>query len=336
MILMPTLLTIILTVVINEDNIKANTIKNLRIEFITSRDKLKLINIDALEEILESIELKYYYNFSIENYNKKNDIVVKENLEENQIEVYYDEYLKLEGTIISDIINDSLKTNRVISYADESIELVKTMKSTDNTSVNYYGIAMITLTVLFASVTGAYNMIKERTEKTLDKILILSISKKDIILGKLLGLSIISLIQILIVILISNKILHVNFGENLKVIILILYLESCLSIAFGLFVGICINDSKSCWLVLLSIIMTDGLIGGSIIPLYSMNKYVVNYISVLSPITYVNSCVFNVIYLNDMKLVSPLIIIFLVCISLLSVLSIIYLGGKNEDINSCI
>ena len=338
MIFMPTILIIILSSVLKGEININKEIKDINVKFIGGKSEFKDINIDKIEESLGFIGVTVSYDILTNKYNKNKDIIISKN-NYKEIDIYYDKEIEIEGSIVSNIIK-SYTSSQIYKENNkknlEYIEVNNIYNFKKKFLVNNYGISMIALTMLFSSVTGSYSIIKERSDGTLKKILTLPISIQEFVLGKFLGALIISTFQILLVIAISDNFLKINFGQNQSIIILILLIESSLAIAFGTFIGCFIKDNKSCWIILLSLIMIFGLIGGAFIPFNNMDVNVVKYISILSPITYINNSIFNIIYVQDMLLAKEVIGIFVLITILFLILSIKLLGGKNENISSSI
>ncbi|SCK03012.1 Inner membrane transport permease ybhR [uncultured Clostridium sp.] len=338
MIFMPTILILILSSVLDNDTRVKKEITNISINFINGKDEFAFLDIDMIEDELRSQGFIVNYKLE-EEINEKDKNIFIEKDKGSEINIYYDSSMRLESLIVENIImsfSNNLnhieieKSNSVYTKFNNNYSFKRSF------AINTYAISMITLTILFASVTGAYSLIKERNNGTLKKLLTLSISTKDIIIGKFLGALIISIIQIFIVIIISNSLFEISFGGNKLIIVLVLAAESSLAISFGAIVGSFINDNKSCWIILLTIIMTLGLLGGSFIPLNKMNSNILIYLSSLSPITYINNSIFNSIFLNDNLLAQKVIVIFLSLTIIFLMVTIALLGGENENINSCI
>lgn len=335
MIFMPTILIMVLSTVLDNGVEVKKEINNLTVKFINDRKEFINLNIDKLEKNLERQGFNINYKSSFKNYNKEKDIFIEKN-KNNEINLYCDKSIKLEGLVVENIIK-SFSNNIKVEYNDMNHIILKNIYNFDNSYIiNNYGISMITLTILFASVTGAYSLIKEKNNGTIKKLLTLSISIKDIIIGKFLGSLTISSIQIIIVVTISNNFLNISFGENILLIIILLIAEAGLAISFGTIVGCFINDNKSCWMLLLTTIMIFGLLGGAFVPFNKMNSNILKYISNLSPITYINNSVFNIIFLNDKLLAEKVILIFLFITVIFLIGAIRLLGGKNESIYSCV
>lgn len=338
MIFMPTILIFILASVLDNNTQIKKGFSNISINFINDKDEFTFLNIDMIENELRAQGFKVNYKLLSEIYEKEKNIFIEKN-KDSEINIYYDNSIKLEGLIVENIIRSF--SNRLKDIAGEKNNNIYTKFNNMYSfkrcfAINSYAISMITLTILFSSVTGAYSLIKEKTNGTLKRLLTLSISKRDIILGKFLGAIIISIIQICIVITISNILFEINFGENKLLITLVLIAESSLAISFGIIVGSFINDNKSCWIILLTTIMSFGLLGGAFIPLNKMNSNILIYLSNLSPITYINNAIFNSIFLNDNLLAQKVILIFLILTAIFLIITIKLLGGENESINSCL
>ena len=296
MILMPTIFTIILSLVVDNDIYNKLNFHDIKVYYIYSEEIEDTVNV--LKSLnINCIEGAYKDDGTILTINSEGKIILDSSLKNKE-----------EGKLIKSILLDKMQKEAInkelyiegLEYSnipiEENIYLDSIINSKSNDTLNYYGITMVILTVMFGAISGAYKIIKENKSNTLNKIMSLPVSRSEIIIGKILGSSITLLIQIIVVIIISISILKVNWGSNIMLVVILLYLEGVFFISMGTFIGSFLSDEKSAWMIILTLIMTCGLLSGLFIPIGNINNEILKSICEIMPVTYENNEIFNIIY----------------------------------------
>ncbi len=81
-------------------------------------------------------------------------------------------------------------------------------------SMQYYAAGMSTMFVLFSSMFGAESILKERDDKTLERLLSSPLKKHSVLGGKLLGIFIIGILQFTAYITATKLMFNVNWGRS--------------------------------------------------------------------------------------------------------------------------
>ena len=336
MIIMPTGLTIILGLALNDTNkalINFSNVKVLYNDYLCTEEEKEIVRgyIRALEEL--KIDCLYSEN----KYEEDDNLIYLEFIGFNKINIKYNGKLEEQGEYIYEVIkginfNNKLRVsldNREVQGDINDTNYVMLSPITgdiDSISLDYYGVTMIVITIMFSSVTGAYKIIKERESGTLNKILTLPVSKRKIIWGKVLGSIVVVLIQIILTLFISRNILKVNWGSNITSIVNILLCQGVFAVSIGIFIGTLVKDNKSAWMILLTIIMSLGIFGGSFIPIGDMKSEVLDILGNFNLIKYENIALLNIIYENNFSLGISLSIIYLL-LSLILIIATSFIMG---------
>jgi ABC-2 type transport system permease protein len=172
-------------------------------------------------------------------------------------------------------------------------------------ALDYYAVTMITLFILYASMTGAHAIKDEKTAKTLNRLLCAPIRKYEVLIGKIIGALGITLLQVLVVTMISRFLLKVYWGNHPGIISLLLASEMVMAVSLGIGVSFVIKNEMG---ILNFLIPVIAFFGGSYIPLDSFGKTML-LVTQLSPVRWVNKAIFAVIYGNDYSSVVPAMLI---------------------------
>lgn len=171
-------------------------------------------------------------------------------------------------------------------------------------ALDYYAVTMITLFILYSSMTGAHAIKDEKTAKTMNRLLCAPIKKPQVLTGKILGALVITSLQVLVVILISRFFLKAYWGNHLGIISLLLASEIVMAVSLGIGVGFVVRNEMG---ILNFLIPLMAFFGGSYIQLEGLGKTML-LVSNFSPVRWVNKAIFAVIYSNDYSSVAEAII----------------------------
>jgi len=174
-------------------------------------------------------------------------------------------------------------------------------------SLDYYAVTMLTLILMYASLTGLWSIKNEKNYKTQNRILAGPVSKFDLLTGKVLGGILITLIQTGVVILFSKYILNAYWGPDIFTIMLVIVSQAIMAISIGTGIAYLIRSDSAATGVLNVAIPIFVFLGGGYVPL-SMLGTTLGKISGLSPVRWTNSAIFRVIYETDYSQVAPAIL----------------------------
>jgi ABC-2 type transport system permease protein len=199
--------------------------------------------------------------------------------------------------VVGKIINDQSNPNFVKLSTLGELRQPKAM--------DYYGVTMLTLIILYSSLTGAHAIKDEKTAKTMSRLLCAPIKKYEVLTGKILGALVITSLQVLVVILISKFLLKAYWGNHLGIISLLLASEVVMAVSLGIGLAFIVRNERG---ILNAIIPLMAFFGGSYIPIEELGKTML-FISNYSPVRWVNKAIFSVIYSNDYSSVAQAIMI---------------------------
>lgn len=210
--------------------------------------------------------------------------------------------------------------------ADTAMDFVKT-QSLDGKrqpgSMDYYGVTMLTLIVMYASMTGLWAIKSEQLQKTGNRMLCSPVNSYEILVGKVLGGILVTIVQFGIVILVSKYILKVYWGSNIWVILLIILSEAIMAISIGTGIAYLIKNDGAANGLLNTLIPIIVFFGGGYMPLSQMSGDLLK-ITNISPLKWVNDSIFRVVYDGDYSKVIPAIAINLVVAAVFVVVSAVF------------
>ncbi len=175
-------------------------------------------------------------------------------------------------------------------------------------SIDYYSITMLTLILMYASLTGMYGIKSEQNMKTGNRILCGPVRKYEYLTGKVTGGVMVTIVQALIVILFSKYVMNANWGSDILTILVLVLAQSVMTISIGAGIAYLVSNEGAASGILNTIIPVIVLFGGGYTPLEQMGEAMVR-ISVFSPVRWVNNALFRMIYDSDYSLVLPAILI---------------------------
>ena len=187
-------------------------------------------------------------------------------------------------------------------------------------SLDYYAIAMLTLFILYSALSALWAISGERVQKTGSRILTSPIKKYQFLTGKVIGITLVTFIQMTIVFLFSKYVMHAYFGSHTGMIMLIYTSEIIMAVGIGIGVSFMISDNNLSSSILNIIPVLFGFFGGAYVPLSVMGDSI-QKLSVISPIKWTNDALFKVIYANDFSTVAGAVIINLAIAAMLIVVS---------------
>lgn len=275
---------------------------------------VKFVKTDSEEEGISSVKNTTYsaYIKIDENENKlvlyKNDRFnfsagLIENALGSFIEKYnlYNEVGKVKPSALNEII--SSKTNT---------ELVKTVgleKKREPRAKDYYAITMLTLIIMYSTLTASYAITNERVRKTYNRILMSPTKRQEYFIGKLLGSVLVTTIQIIIVILFSKYVLKAYLGDNLLVFSILVLSEIIMAVSLGQGAAFLMKNDAAVSGLLNGIVPFMVLLGGGYFPLEQFESNILIIIAKISPLKWINGALLKVIYSNDYSQVVPAVAI---------------------------
>lgn len=206
---------------------------------------LKGPNSNLQEMVLKNVVLQFFQNYHM-----------------NRILVPLNQGKEVE--IASDQLKKELVNERNIHINSQPI-----------TSFQYYAGGMGVLFLLMTVVFLVGSMIEEKEEDVYKRLIVSKLSNTSYIVGKLLGIVLMSMIQLAVIILFTSFVFKVNWGEPFTVVMI-----GCSFIlnaaGFGVLIGSFINREKTFNSVGILGTQVLAALGGSMVPLYLFPQWVID------------------------------------------------------------
>lgn len=198
----------------------------------------------------------------------------------------YDSIASLYPEAISNI-----KKRKIDYIASSSVQTSKGMSSAD-----YYAISMFTM-ITFYSIMSAMNLVlSDRQQGVASRIYLTGVSNSAILLGKLIGGMLATAVQLTLLYVFTRFVLRVNWGPNDWQIIGVTASLVYLSVAIGIGLATGIRNQSFLTVASNAVIPIFAFLGGSYIPLSTLNSTLINQLSNISPIKWVNDSLFYLIF----------------------------------------
>jgi len=227
----------------------------------------------------------------------------KANLVEGVLDTFIQRYKALSQIAL---VNPVVANRMIVDQSNPSFVKLSTLgEPRQAKAMDYYAITMLTLIILYSSMTGAHAIKDEKAAKTMNRLLCAPVKKYEILTGKILGAIVITSLQVLVVILFSKFLLKTYWGNHLGVISLLLASEVVMAVSLGIGVAFIVRNERGLLNILIPLM---AFFGGSYIPLDGFGKTML-LVSKFSPVRWVNEAIFAVIYSNDYSTVFQAILI---------------------------
>ncbi len=188
------------------------------------------------------------------------------------------------------------------------------------TSYYYYSLVSIPFCTFLGAVTLIYVAREESNFKCGERFIIAPISRTAIVLSKILPSTISMTIYNIILMIICRLVFKVDFRGRFLELLLLFTILGFMSCAIGSFIGLCTRNFLTVKNFVSTPILIMAMLGGSFFPVGSLGN-MVEKISYISPLTWINKGIFMMLNDNRMD-------IYLYAIIVTLVLSIIFTIGS--------
>lgn len=175
-------------------------------------------------------------------------------------------------------------------------------------SLDYYAITMMTMILLYASMTGFWSVRNDMEDMTAGRILCAPVKKYEFLTGKVLGCIIVTLVQGLVVVLFSKFILKAYWGEDMLAVALLLLSYSIMSVSFGVGLAYLFKNGDAANGILNTVIPIAVFLGGGYVPLSVMGNALTK-VSSVSPVKWANTALLKIIYDKDYSVLLTSVVI---------------------------
>lgn len=173
-------------------------------------------------------------------------------------------------------------------------------------SMAYYSIVITTMFALFPALSGAALFRTEREQHTGDRLLIAPVKKWEIWIGKVLGGLIPNLFFVYLLIAFSILVLGIDWGNHLGLIAILLFSEILLGISLGLIAGALCKTESAANAIVMTLIQLSAFFGGAYFKINATKGWF-GLLTQFSPLTWINQCIQEIIYLQDLTSVIPVL-----------------------------
>lgn len=187
-------------------------------------------------------------------------------------------------SIVSNSLYESFSSQKSVTIAISYL-----YGGSNYTSLDYFAPVFIAFfAFLFVFLLTSVSFLRERTQGTIEKLLVSPVTNIEIVLGYFLGFLAFALVQSLIVLLFTIYVLQVHFVGN----ILNIFLIELILIVGGVNLGILLSAFARNELQVIQfiplVVVSQGLLSGLIWPIKSMPIFL-QWVSYAMPLTYANN-----------------------------------------------
>lgn len=162
-------------------------------------------------------------------------------------------------------------------------------------STDYYAVTMLTLILMYASLTGFWCIRSEVDEKTVPRVLCAPVRRYQYLTGKILGNIFVTVIQGFVVLLFSRLVLKANWGEDLFMVSVLIITYSVMTVSLGAALAFIFRSAELASGLLNALIPVFVFLGGGYMPIYALGD-TISRISVISPVRWINTGLLDLIY----------------------------------------
>ncbi len=287
------------------------------------------ISKDDLQEKLDNNEVKKYVEIDNDKITMYSDVY--SDLDSLILRIYSDSFAKQ-----SNLVNEAVKSGKLSkafakpernNYVD--VENVSGSKSPG--SIDYYAIAMITMTILYGAIQTAETINREKQENTILRLKSSPYSMNGVFFAKVFAASVVLIMQVIILMLSNILIYSANFG-NAFISMLSLVPFALFSCGLGLLVYEASGENFQATNGTLNVlVILFTFLGGGYVPLNMLSNEITN-ISTYTPVGMMNQGLMRFIYSQDSSMLIRSVTINLILGAAFIALSFIMYtkkGGKR-------
>lgn len=284
-----------------------NTLEEMKNQTTNSRSQIKnlLNNLNNINTSLDSNDILY----SVENkINKIQSLFDSADIISEDIDL---DFNKLEKQFLSEpIILNEYTSHGPIEYFD------------------YLGPGVLSLIVFFVGVMApVLNIISEKEKNTLYRLVSTPVSGFSIFLGKFFLFIIFGFIEMLYTLFLAIILYNLRIEGSIINVVIILFLLSCAATSIGLFISSIIKTMQQGLIVVPLVVIPSFLISNSFFPPDIMPDFM-NYVSLITPMTYSNNALRNIMT-KGLDLTSSLSEIFILFLFILIPLILFIINYKR-------
>lgn len=239
------------------------------------------------------------------------------------VQLYLNNGGSIEGNILqgllSSYVGQSNIASEIIKVAPDKLESAFTREQPDDfiketsllpdkqpSSMDYYAIVMTTMIVLYGAMGSSSLIVSERVRKTGDRLIASPVRKSEIFIGKVLGSLVVNSICVILVITFSKLFFKANWGDNLGLVFLVLLTEIIFAVSMGIGLSFITKTSAAPSAIIMIFVQLASFFGGAYFKIENPEG-IFQFITELSPLTWMNTAMTKIIYANDFSAAIPAI-----------------------------
>lgn len=175
-------------------------------------------------------------------------------------------------------------------------------------SMDYYAVTMTTLIALYSALSASYLIRGERLGKTADRLIAAPVHKGEIFAGKLIGNLVTNGLCIFAVVIFSKYVFKAYWGDHLALVAAVLFSIVLFAVCLGLGVSYLTRTGEAAVAIINVLIPLVAFFGGAYFPVEGAEG-VLALIKDLSPLTWTNEAIMNIIFADDLAAGLPVILL---------------------------
>lgn len=176
----------------------------------------------------------------------------------------------------------------------------------------------------FVFLISGISLLKERTSKTLEKLLATSIKRSEIIIGYLLGYGIFAVVQTIIVVFYSIYVLNITMSGNIFLMLLTNIMIALVALSFGLLLSTFAN-SEFQMMQFIPLVIVPQIFFAGLIPVETMAKWLQDVAHIM-PLYYGGQALQGIMIksygFSDIKFYLSILLLFTIVFYILNVLGL--------------
>lgn len=194
--------------------------------------------------------------------------------------------IKYKGSIEEDELSQIVGTVREALHEEVRVDMSSHGVGGEENMKSFYQVipGFAVMFLLFSILGGANKIIEERQNKTLRRILVAPIQKKDVIIGKWAGMTIQGFCQAIVMFGAAKLIFHISLGSNIFNLLVFLFIIAAVAGAIGICIASIVKSFSQANGVAMLLFMGMSALGGSWWPLevtpsfmQTIGKFTLNY-----------------------------------------------------------
>jgi ABC-2 type transport system permease protein len=269
--------------------------------------------------------------------------------DEQEITLYKNDLYDTEASLLEGVLSTYTKRFNVITgiaetnpmalaninTEDELPEYVESVGLTQEESpsaMDYYGVLMLMLFVLYGMLSSMQGVVDEKNKGLMKRVLTSPVKVWQMYISQIIGYTLMTFLTTIIVLVVNVTIFQIYLGEEPVYFMILILSEIIMSTAIGITLGYMVKNTSFANIIAQAFIIVMAFFGGAYVALEAMGPLaeIGKYMSVL---WWNNTGIFNLIYGGSFTNYYAAIAINLGIAVLLFTVSYIYINKKEAGIN---